>query len=81
MPDDSTQAPVAQSPAPPNTNPKPDPKPNQKAGRAPRIVVDEMSDKVISLRTGTVVFRPGLVLDHDHIKRLAEENGVLTRER
>jgi hypothetical protein len=60
---------------------QPDVKPDQKAGRAPRIVVDEMRDKVVSLRTGTVIFRPGQVLDNDHMIRLAEDNGVLTRKR
>jgi hypothetical protein len=81
MPDDSTQSPTSQSPTPPKTNVQPDVKPDQKAGRAPRIVVDEMRDKVVSLRTGTVIFRPGQVLDNDHMIRLAEDNGVLTRKR
>jgi hypothetical protein len=81
MPDDSTQTPVAQSPTPPKTNVQPDVKPNQKAGRAPRIVVDEMTEKAISTRGGTVIFRPNQVLDNDQLIRLAREHNVLTRER
>jgi hypothetical protein len=67
MPDETDSTPERKLPAAPK--------------RAPRIVVDEMTEKAISTRGGTVIFRPNQVLDNDQLIRLAREHNVLTRER
>lgn len=51
---------------------------------APRrrvLIVDEPRDCAIQVVHSTVIFRPGQVLTSDHQIRLAEEHGILTRER
>lgn len=45
------------------------------------VVVDEPVEKWIQVVHSTVVFRPGEVLNDPHKIRLAEEHGILTRER
>lgn len=66
---------------------KPKAKPEAKAPEVkpePRrrvLIVDEPRDRAIQVVHSTVIFRPGQVLTTDHQIRLAEEHGILTRER
>lgn len=45
------------------------------------LVVDEPVERWIQVRHSSVTFRPGEVLTDPHKIRLAEEHGILTRER
>jgi hypothetical protein len=45
------------------------------------IIVDEPVERSIQVLYSTVIFRPGQVLQGDHQIQLAEEHGILIRER
>ncbi|MDB5093412.1 MAG: hypothetical protein JWO85_1513 [Candidatus Eremiobacteraeota bacterium] len=48
--------------------------------RKKRIVVDELRDKAIYVGRSSVIFRPGQLLDSEHMINLAKEHDILTRE-
>jgi hypothetical protein len=60
---------------------KPKAKPVEAPPRKRVLIVDEPHDRAIQVLHSTVIFRPGQVLTSDHQIRLAEEHGILTRER
>ena len=49
--------------------------------RRVRITVAEEVDVPIPMRNGTFIFRPGQVIENDHVLQMAEDNNILLIDR